>query len=164
MAGSILDGSKICQRLDQLAASGASFDTLLSKAVEHLHHAHPSFHWTGIYELFPDHVLRLGPFIGAPTDHVFISVGQGVCGSAVAERRDKNVPDVSKEPNYLACSSATRSELVLLIRKGDTIFAQIDIDSHELNAFDARTELEVKKVADWLADAFQSRRHPDPSA
>jgi GAF domain-containing protein len=164
MAGPTLDGATICHRLDELAASGESFDTVLSSAVEFLHHAHPDFHWTGIYELFPDRVLRLGPFIGAPTDHVFISIGQGVCGSAVAEGRDKNVPDVSKEPNYLACSSATRSELVVLIRKGDTIFAQIDIDSHEINAFDARTELEVKKIADWLANAYATHRHQEHPA
>ena len=158
MAGTTLNGSEICKRLDRLAADGAGFDTLLSSSVELLHHAHPSFHWTGIYELFPDNVLRLGPFIGAPTDHVFISVGRGVCGSAVAEGKDKNVPDVSKEPNYLACSSATRSELVVLIRKGETIYAQVDIDSHEVNAFDAHTEAEVKKVADWLADAYATNR------
>jgi L-methionine (R)-S-oxide reductase len=158
VAGTTLNGSEICQRLDQLAASGTAFDRILAGAVDFLHHANPDFHWTGVYELFPDNVLRLGPFIGAPTDHVFISVGQGVCGSAVAEGRDKNVPDVSKEPNYLACSSSTRSELVVLIRKGDTIFAQIDIDSHEIDAFDAHTEIEVKKVADWLARAYAARQ------
>ena len=157
MAGTTLNGSEICHRLDKLAASGASFDVVLGGAVEYLHHAHPDFHWTGVYELFPDNVLRLGPFIGAPTDHVFISVGKGVCGAAVAERRDRNVPDVSKEPNYLACSSSTRSELVVLIRQGDTIFAQIDIDSHEIDAFDNHTESEVKKVADWLAGAYARR-------
>ena len=157
MAGTTLNGTQICDRLDQLAATGANFNAQLGSAVDFLHHAHPSFHWTGVYELFPDNVLRLGPFIGAPTDHVFISVGRGVCGSAVAEGRDKNVPDVSKEPNYLACSSSTRSELVVLIRRGETIFAQIDIDSHEVDAFDARTETEVKKVADWLARAYEAR-------
>ena len=158
MAGTTLNGSEICHRLDQLAASGASFNTVLAGAVEYLHPAHPDFHWTGVYELFPDNVLRLGPFIGTPTDHVFISVGKGVCGSAVAERRDKNVPDVSKEPNYLACSSSTRSELVVLIRDGDRIFAQIDVDSHEVDAFDSHTEVEVKKVADWLARAYSDRQ------
>jgi len=158
VSGTILNGSEICQRLDQFAASGASFDSVLASAVEYLHHAHPHFHWTGVYELFPDNVLRLGPFVGAPTDHVFISVGKGVCGSAVAERRDKNVPDVSKEPNYLACSSSTRSELVVLIREGERIFAQIDIDSHEVDAFDIQTESEVKKVADWLAVAYAKRQ------
>ncbi len=151
-------GSEICHRLDELATGGAGFDALLERAVDLLHHSNPRFHWTGIYELFPDDVLRLGPFVGAPTDHVFISVGRGVCGSAVAERRDKNVPDVSKEPNYLACSSATKSELVVLIRKGNTIFAQIDIDSHDIDAFDPHTEREVRVVADWLAVKYDARR------
>lgn len=154
MPAATLNGSEICRKLDELVASGVGFDSLLSSAVDELHNANPRFHWTGIYELFPDNTLRLGPFIGAPTDHVFISVGRGVCGSAVAEGRDKNIPDVSLEPNYLACSSATKSELVVLIRKGDHIFAQIDIDSHDLDAFDARTEAEVKKVADWLARRY----------
>ena len=157
MSHKALSGAEICQRLDELAAGGASFDALLERAVDLVHHSHPRFHWTGIYELFPDDVLRLGPFVGAPTDHVFISVGRGVCGSAVAERRDKNVPDVSKEPNYLACSSATKSELVVLIRKGDTIFAQIDIDSHDVDAFDANTERDVRVVADWLALKYETR-------
>lgn len=159
MSGTTFSGAEICHELDRLAASGTSLDELLSRAVDLLHEAHPRFHWTGIYELFPDNTLRLGPFVGAPTDHVFISVGQGVCGSAVAEKRDKNVPDVSKEPNYLACSSATKSELVVLIRKGDAIFAQVDIDSHDLDAFDSQTQREVSKVARWLADAYAARGH-----
>jgi len=158
MSGTTFSGAEICQQLDRLAASGASLDELLSQAVDLLHDAQARFHWTGIYELFPDDILRLGPFVGAPTDHVFISVGHGVCGSAVAEKRDKNIPDVSKEPNYLACSSATKSELVVLIRKGDAIFAQIDIDSHELDAFDAQSQREVRRVAEWLAEAYEARR------
>jgi len=157
MSGTTFSGAEICQQLDRLVASGASLDELLSEAVDLLHEAHTRFHWTGIYELFPDDMLRLGPFVGSPTDHVFISVGQGVCGSAVAEKCDKNVPDVSKEPNYLACSSATKSELVVLIRKGDAIFAQIDIDSHDLDAFDSESQREVRRVAEWLAEAYDAR-------
>jgi len=134
---------------------------LLSSAVEFLHESDDRFHWTGIYELFPDDVLRLGPFIGAPTDHVFIAVGRGVCGSAVAEGRNKNIPDVSKEPNYLACSSSTRSELVVLIRRGERIFGQVDIDSHHLGAFDAEAARCVQEVADWLADAYERRHEND---
>ena len=152
----------ICVELETLQKRGVPLEGLLSGAVERLHDSHPQFHWTGIYELFPDNVLRLGPFIGAPTDHVFIAVGRGVCGSAVAERRNMNVPDVSKAPEYLACSSATRSELVVLIRSGSEIFAQIDIDSHDLNAFDPRAVSEVEKVAEWLAGAYAARRTPAP--
>src|SRR5881296_4180835 len=115
----------ICRELDRLKQRGAALEDLLASAVEYLHASHPRFHWTGIYELFPDNVLRLGPFIGAPTDHVFIGVGRGVCGAAVAERRNINVPDVRLVTNYLACSTETRSELVVLIRKGEKIYAQI---------------------------------------
>ncbi len=151
-------GEHICQRLEKLRKRGKPFEALLSAAVEYLHNSNSRFHWTGIYELFPDNVLRLGPFIGAPTDHVFICVGQGVCGTAVAEKRNINVPDVSKAANYLPCSAATRSELVVLIRKGPKIFAQIDIDSHELDAFDPTTVIQVERVAGWLANLYFRQR------
>jgi GAF domain-containing protein len=153
-----MTGDQICQDLDRLKETGAPFEAILERAVHRLHESHPRFHWTGIYELFPDDVLRLGTFIGAPTDHVFIGVGQGVCGTAVAEKRNINVPDVTKVSNYLACSTSTKSELVVLIRLGDTIFAQIDVDSHECNAFDAASVDNVERVAAWLASEYARRR------
>ena len=154
-----MSAEEICTPLERLREAGGSFEDLLAGAVRALHDSNPKFHWTGIYELFPDDVLRLGPFIGAPTDHVFIAVGRGVCGTAVAERRNINVPDVSKLSNYLACSTATRSELVVLIRRGERIYAQIDIDSHECDAFDPLAVGEVEHVADWLALEYERREH-----
>ncbi|HEY6865840.1 MAG TPA: GAF domain-containing protein [Candidatus Eisenbacteria bacterium] len=153
---------QVIAQVDALAASGAEFESVLEAAVRGVHELDPRFHWTGIYELFPDNVLRLGPFIGAPTEHVFIGVGRGVCGTAVAERRNMNIPDVSRTPNYLACSSDTRSELVVLIRRGDVIYAQIDIDSHELAAFDERAVAQVERVADRLAALYASRASAAP--
>lgn len=150
----------LISRLDDLARSRAPFEDLLEAAVAGVHELDPRFHWTGVYELFPDDVLRLGPFVGAPTDHVFIGVGRGVCGTAVAEKRNMNIPDVRRVENYLACSTETRSELVVLIRTGDTIHAQIDIDSHEVAAFDDTAVENVQRVADWLADAYASRSRP----
>src|SRR5262245_5219296 len=147
----------ILQELERESGDGAPFEQILAAAVRLLHESHPRFDWTGIYELFPDNVLRLGPFVGAPTDHVFIAVGRGVCGTAVAERRNINVPDVSKATNYLACSTATKSELVVLIRSGERIFAQIDIDSHEIDAFDGAAVAQVERLADWLASAYVRR-------
>ncbi len=149
-----MTGEEICQELERSKKEGAGLDKLLARAVELLHNSNPRFDWTGIYELFPDNVLRLGHFVGAPTEHVFIGVGQGVCGTAVAEKRNINVPDVSKAPNYLACSAATKSELVVLIRRGDVIFSQIDIDSRQYDAFDLETVQVVEKVADWLANIY----------
>lgn len=147
-------------RLEDMAARREPFESLLEAAVEGVHEFDPRFHWTGIYELFPDNVLRLGPFLGAPTDHVFIGVGRGVCGTAVAEKRNMNIPDVTKISNYLACSSDTRSELVVLIRAGDRIYAQIDIDSHEIAAFDDDAVEGVQRVADWLASRYSARPAP----
>lgn len=155
-----MTGAEVCGKLDELMDRGAGLEKVLASAVEWLHASNPRFHWTGIYELYPDNVLRLGPFVGAPTDHVFIAVGKGVCGTAVAERRTVNVPDVSRAPNYLACSTATRSELVVLIRQGEKIFAQIDIDSHDLDAFDPATVAEVEQVAQRLARAYAQSLTP----
>ncbi len=149
-----MTSQEICEQLDQLRGQGFEQDRICERAVQLLHESQECYHWTGIYELFPGDQLRLGAFVGAPTDHTFIGVGNGVCGSAVAEKRNKNIPDVTKESNYLACSSATKSELVVLIRKGDEIFAQIDIDSHDHGAFTEEMERDVERIADWLADLY----------
>jgi GAF domain-containing protein len=149
-----MDGSTICRDLSRRVEEGASFADILEQSVRLLHALSPRFYWTGIYELFPDNTLRLGPFVGPPTNHVFIGVGQGVCGTAVAERRNMNIPDVTRVTNYLACSAETRSELVVLIRSGETIHAQIDIDSHEIAAFDEGIEALVQEVADFLARLY----------
>jgi L-methionine (R)-S-oxide reductase len=152
-----MDVEPLLAELDALDRRGASVESMLQAAVQALHRLHPRFHWTGIYELYPDQVLRLGPFVGAPTDHVFIGVGRGVCGTAVAEKRNMNIPDVRRLSNYLACSTETRSELVVLIRSGEAIHAQIDIDSHEVGAFDEATVAGVQKVADRLARIYEAR-------
>ena len=154
----MVSAEQICESLRSLWDAGSTFDDVLTAAVNQLHESNPRYHWTGIYELFPDELLRLGPFVGEPTDHVTIAVGHGVCGAAVAEKRNQNIPDVSLAPNYLACSAATRSELVVLIRKNDTIYAQIDIDSHELDAFDFDSVRAVEEIADCLADLYNRTR------
>jgi len=147
----------LLSQLDALVTQCAPFESLLEAAVRGVHQMDPRFDWTGIYELYPDNVLRLGPFVGSPTDHVFIGVGTGVCGTAVAEKRNLNIPDVRKISNYLACSTETRSELVILIRTGDTIHAQIDIDSHQVAAFDDAAVANVQCVSDWLAGRYEAR-------
>jgi L-methionine (R)-S-oxide reductase len=152
-----MQAAELLRQLDALVARGAPFEAVLEAAVRGTHQIDPRFDWTGIYELYPDDVLRLGPFVGSPTDHVFIGVGTGVCGTAVAEKRNQNIPDVRRITNYLACSTETRSELVILIRSGDTIHAQVDIDSHQVAAFDDATVAQVQAVADWLARLYDAR-------
>jgi GAF domain-containing protein len=143
--------------LEQFESQGAEWNNVLRRAVTLLHEACPVCDWTGIYELHPDGALRLGPYVGEPTEHVLISVGQGVCGSAVANNCNMNIPDVTKASNYLACSAATKSELVVLIRRNGRIYAQIDIDSHQFDAFSEEIAEQVEQLADWLAAAYERR-------
>jgi GAF domain-containing protein len=145
---------ELAGELERLIAERADLSTILETAMRELHESNPRFDWTGIYELLPDDVLRLGPFVGAPTDHVFIGVGNGVCGTAVAEQRNINVPDVRELQNYLACSADTRSELVVLIKVGERIVGQIDIDSHSVDAFDEQTVQDVERIAALLSRAY----------
>lgn len=108
--------------------------------------------YSGVYlYMLHGNELVLEAFDGRPTEHTCIPVGRGVCGRAVAERRDIRAADVADEPDYLACSVETRSELVVLIRRGDEILGQIDIDSDVVNGFDDQEQAAVKEVADALA-------------
>lgn len=112
------------------------------------------YDWVGVYLLEGDE-LPLDNYVGAHTDHTRIAVGHGVCGTAVAEDRDINVPDVRELDNYIACSVGTRSEIVVLIRdeKG-AVHGQLDLDSDQAAAFTADDERELKVVADWLGSLF----------
>ena len=95
----------------------------------------PQASWVGLYWLHGAH-LELGPYIGPPTEHTRIPVGQGVCGTAIAEDRDQLVEDVSKVGNYLACSPSVRSEVVVLIRSRGAVIGQLDLDADRVAAFD----------------------------
>ena len=87
--------------------------------------------------------------------------GQQVAsGDELAIHHALDVPDVREITNYLACSTETRSELVVLIRNGDTIYGQIDIDSHRVSAFDESAVGGVQRVADWLAKAYAAKASP----
>jgi len=126
----------------------------LGSAVRYVASLSPYFNWVGIY-ILKGKILELGPFIGADTEHRKIPVGRGVCGTAVAENADQNIPRVKEHSNYLACSEETQSELVILIRnRKGKILGQIDIDSHIEAAFGEREVSLVKKVADELGERW----------
>lgn len=108
--------------------------------------------FTSVYAyMLHDHELVLEAHAGRDTPHQRIAVGTGVCGTAVATGADQNVPDVAAVGNYLACNTFTRSELVVLIRRGEMILGQIDIDSDVPDGFGTAEHAAVKEVADALA-------------
>ncbi len=101
-----------------------------------IHHTFDAFFWTGFYLLNKENTLQLGPFQGTPACYN-IPVGKGVCGTAFAERRTLVVPDVEQFAGHIACSSLSRSEIVVPIynKEGEAV-GVLDIDSTQLNAFD----------------------------
>jgi GAF domain-containing protein len=153
----MLDAGQIIKDLQEMRDDGHLSDALLRKAVRSIS-PDDRFDWVGVYLLGDNDELWLHNYIGEPTDHAKIPVGTGVCGRAVAERRNMNVPDVSKEENYLACSPETQSELVILIRAGEDIFGQIDIDSEQKGAFTEDDEIALIGIADKLAEQLAAER------
>ena len=133
----------------RLVASGASDEEALNGVVRLVHEAHPSWDWSGIY-LLKGGVLVLGPST-APADHDRIEVGEGVCGTAVAEDSNQVIEDVREVGNYLACSIHTRSEIVVLIRHAGEIVGQFDIDSDAVGAFTADDEALLEEFAEVVA-------------
>ena len=113
---------------------------------------HETFHfwWTGFYRVISDKELVLGPFQG-PLACTRIRKGRGVCGTAWTEAKTQVVPDVDLFPGHIACSSASRSEIVVpLFDEKDEVFAVLDIDSAELNTFDETDNLYLEKIADLM--------------
>ena len=129
----------------------AARDNALQAVMEAIAHGLPHYHWVGVY-FYDNGVLNLGPYVGAKTEHTLIAAGVGVCGTAVAENRNIIVDDVREVGNYLACSTETRAEIVVLIRDADGhILGQIDADGHQTGAFDASDEAFLEVVAQRLA-------------
>ena len=140
------------QLLSDLAASALTGAELRRKAMEMLN-VLPGYNWSGIYRLEGD-TLVLDEYVGAATDHTRIKVGVGVCGTAVAEDRNQVIEDVRELSNYLSCSLQTRSEIVVLIRRGEEVLGQIDIDGHEVGAFDRSDEAFLERLGGILAERW----------
>jgi len=102
------------------------------------------FFWVGFY-LVKDNQLVLGPFQG-PIACTRIQYGKGVCGASWKEKKVILVPDVEEFPGHIACSSASKSEIVLPAFKNGEVALVLDVDSDKLNDFDAVDELELEKV------------------
>lgn len=141
--------------------SGESDEIARMANLAALLHSEFGFWWTGFYRVNRNagdcgdtgrgvgDQLVLGPFQG-PLACTRIPLGKGVCGTAWAEGRTVVVPDVEKFPGHIACSSESRSEIVVPVRSHGRIIAVLDIDSRELATFDGTDALWLGKIADCL--------------
>ena len=123
----------------------------LANAAAAIHEAF-GFWWTGFY-LVQDRQLVLGPFQG-PVACTRIPFGKGVCGTSWQRGETVIVPDVEEFPGHIACSSASRSEIVVPLLREGKVLAVLDIDSRELATFDARDAAGLEAIAALLAKFF----------
>ena len=102
---------------------------LLESRIEH-------YNWVGFYFKNGDkNELKLGPYVGDPTDHVIIPFGKGICGQVALSNKNFVVPDVSAQDNYIACSITVKAEIVIPIFVNGENVGQIDIDSNTPDPF-----------------------------
>lgn len=133
-AASLLEGE------DDIIANMANLSALLHQAF--------GFWWTGFYRVAGKELV-LGPFQG-PLACVHIPFGRGVCGTAWKNGETVVVPDVEEFPGHIACSSESRSEIVVPVKKGGEIVAVLDIDSRELGCFDDIDRKYLEKIVENL--------------
>lgn len=117
-----------------------------------VYHALPELNWAGFY-FFDGTELVVGPFQGLPAC-VRIPLSKGVCGAAASTRTTQRIEDVDAFPGHIACDSASRSELVVPLFKGDTLIGVFDLDSPVLARFDADDQAGLEAIAAVFVEAL----------
>lgn len=116
-------------------------DVRLKKICKLLSSSLDYYNWVGFYLSEPGRrELVLGPYVGAPTDHIRIPYGRGVCGRAADTKEPILVQDVGEESNYLSCSVHVRAEIVVPVLRKEVVVAEIDVDSHRSAPFTIEDE------------------------
>lgn len=130
------------KRVDVIFDSAISTEDKLQKICQLLSDEVDYYNWVGFYFKNGDkNELKLGPYVGAATDHTIKPYGKGICGQVAESNQTFVVPDVYAQDNYLACSIETKAEIVIPIFKNGVNIGQIDIDSHTIDPF---TEEDIK--------------------
>ena len=145
----------LCAQIKSLVEGEKNVVGVLSNVSSIMHETFPeSYFWVGFYLVNGDELI-LGPFQGSVACYR-IKRGRGVCGKAWEENSTLIVDDVEAFPDHIACSSLSRSEIVVPIhRSNGDVYGVIDIDSTELSAFDATDRLYIEKIANILSKELQ---------
>ena len=138
-----LDRPAITAAIRALTQGESDTVALMATMACEIHHAHPFCDWTGFYRVTGPGLLKIGPYQGGHGCLV-IPFSRGVCGAAARTGQVQNVPDVEVFPGHIACSSSTKSELVLPVWNGKgRLLGVLDLDSNAPAAF-------TKADEDWL--------------
>ena len=139
-------------KIDAIVACSHETEMKLLKICELLEKNIPHYNWVGFYFRNGDkEELKLGPYVGAPTDHTIIPFGKGICGQVAVSKKNFVVPDVQAQDNYIACSISVKSEIVIPIFVGGENIGQIDIDSEHIDPFTPEDERFLEYVCKGVA-------------
>ena len=132
------DYNALSQRIDALCENETDEIAVMATIACEVHHSDDRFDWTGFYRVTEPQMLKIGPYQGGHGCLV-IPFSRGVCGAAARSREIQIIANVEAFEDHIACSSSTRSELVIPVTNGQgTLIAVFDIDSDKPNAFDAQ--------------------------
>lgn len=150
--------SLLCEQIRALIEGERDAVAVMANVAAAIHEA-MGFWWTGFYRVMPkagssEKELVLGPFQG-PVACMHIPFGRGVCGTAWEHRQTIVVPDVEQFPGHIACSSLSRSEIVVpvIVPSGEVV-AVLDIDSKELSTFDDTDRQYLESICSMIAFLF----------
>lgn len=145
------DYPALAARVRALTEGETDTVALMATLACEIHHADPRFDWTGFYRVTAPGLLKIGPYQGGHGCLV-IPFTRGVCGAAARTGMVQRVADVETFPDHIACSSSTRSELVVpVFDANDTLIGVFDIDSDQPDAF---TEEDATGITAILNDTF----------
>lgn len=140
-----------------LEKDNLTVDERLLKVCQLLSDSVPYYNWVGFYFKNGDKdELKLGPYVGEPTDHTIIPFGKGICGQVAVSNQNFVVPDVKAQDNYIACSINVKAEIVVpLFINGENV-GQIDIDSNTPDPFSEEDERFLEWVNEKVAEIMKA--------
>ena len=142
------------QNIQALIAEERDEIAVLATVAAELHRAYPHFQWVGFYRVVTPGLLKVGPYQGRH-GCLTIPFERGVCGRCARDKTTQIVADVTQVPYHIACSSTTRSEIVLpLLDARGEVRAVLDIDSEILGAFDAVDQEELEGLAAVVSKVY----------
>ncbi len=144
----------VLQRIDALLEGEDDWIAAMATVAGELHHAFDYYHWTGFYRAVSDALLVVGPYQGGH-GCLRVTFDRGVCGAAARTRQTQRVPDVEAFPGHIACSSTTRSEIVVpVLTPEGRLLAVLDVDSDLPAAFDETDQRYLEHLCQKLGAQF----------
>jgi len=127
------------------------------QAVHYIQKSNSNYDWVGVYVAKPEalEIPDNSYYVGPVTQHAVIPYDEGICGAAATQRETIVVDDVNEDPRFIACSIATRSEIVVPIEKDDTLFGVLDLDSDTLAAFTPEDQQFLEDASVLMAEYLE---------